>query len=518
MNAEVMATKDEEKSTAEFDFDVWIMDNDLQEVKSLLARHKMTKQKSLKLNTPRFMALMADPQLVDRKPYMVPLVVKALQSIQHKNTEPRTRIVTTKEEEMAMNNASNQCDKVMKDMHKFIIAIENTKKNQKHCQQRIHTMFAEFIQALAAREKHILTQLDETTQQKVDTFQTQVNHLRSFRRQYNETKHKWDNMLYQKDMDREQRIKSIKDAANRLIRKGNEFKSNNQKVLNQVTEELDVYMQPYQSFVNGYGRFCGQPPTISELEVGSRTVMFNVHLNEEDHSDAENKENNVTYQVQWKSNDDDEKSVWEMRDFMSNNIEIGDLSPNTKYVLQCRIKGDNDTRSNLSKVCTFTTKKMQNFEINRVDQMSGWLGKWDYNGEIDALCFTSDTNIALHGIGVFDCKGTITAQYHIIKGDNDHYNPQDIVVTSRWKSFTRDTATTTPIIFDLDTAIYIEKDTKYTIQLKQLSRGGSSYFIYAAHTSVTTNDDVTITFSNAKVSPNETSIVKGALPILYCSL
>eukprot|EP01083_Nonionella_stella_P110834 324628_1 len=174
-----------------------------------------------------------------------------------------------------------------------------------------------------------------------------------------------------------------------------------------------------------------------------------------------------------------------------------------KYSVRCKIKSSNVSWNVLSTFCdvqSFTTKKLTIFEIKRCGSIRE--GGWEYDGDIDAL---------------FMELACLIVKYEIIKGDNGNYDQADIIATSEQKSFTRELATNTPIRFDLRTPVAIQQNTKYTIQLIQQNDGSESSYVKGEQR-VVTNHGVTVTFNNARQSPNPTSFKKGAFPALYCSM
>eukprot|EP01083_Nonionella_stella_P174251 603550_1 len=517
MNAQVLTSKEGE---IDFNFETWIAKNNLTQIKDLFIKHKVTKQAALQFGSPQFMALMSDPELLNNKSSMIPRIIQALQSvyvtIEAKfAAKPRGRVVITEAEETAMDNAEIECEKTLNDIHAFTEAIENTKRNHTQCEQQINVMFESFVSALKRRQKKLLRKLNEVKQQKINAFQRQLNELKGFRKQYSDTKHKWETILYHENMDKVQRKRTIKETANALSKSSTDITDKNKAVLCLINAQFDLKMPSYESYVNTYGQVLDDKrstkPVISKLKGGHRMVKFAV-----DSASESAVPKDSIYEVQWQAKlaNDDEKCEWKMKDFVSNQIEIQGLSPNTRYSVRCRIKSGN-VLSTFCDVQSFTTQKLNIFEIKRCGSIRK--GGWAYDGDMDALSFVSNKNITLYGIGVFDCEGTINVKYDIIKGDNDHYDQADIIATSEQKSFTRELATNTPIRFDLRTPVAIQQNTKYTIQLIQQNDGSESSYVKGEQR-VVTNHGVTVTFNNARQSPNPTSFKKGAFPALYCSM
>eukprot|EP01084_Bolivina_argentea_P189672 326142_1 len=278
-------------------------------------------------------------------------------------------------------------------------------------------------------------------------------------------------------------------------------------VLDMVTDQLDVKFPSYPPFVDGFGDVfidkCFVVPRITTVHIGSRTAEFDIECDGTGFDET----THYVYRVQLFSKDDgdaksNDENKWNNKDFSANPIEIEHLSPNTKYAIRCKIKYENNIVSKCSKTHRFITNQVDIFEIRRGTIST--VASWNYNDKMNAVSFVSNKTITIYGVGVFDCKGTVKAKYEIFKEEKDQNNKEKKIIymgKAKERTFTRNAASKTPIRFDLDRPVYIEKNTKYTIQLKQQNDGSGSYFVDPGHAKVTVNR-ATITFFNAPNSPN----------------
>lgn len=137
---------------------------------------------------------------------------------------------------------------------------------------------------------------------------------------------------------------------------------------------------------------------------------------------------------------------------------------------------------------------------------------WGYGGtNTDALSFRSNVDVWFQGIGVFDCNGTVAAQYKVYEGDNSN----GVVIAESVKStWTMASKSATPIRFELVAPVKVKKGNLYTLDLLQKNDGGYSCETLEAKSTVTVGN-VIITFENASNSPNGTNTNSGAFPVLY---
>ena len=83
MSVQIAATPnaDGEDLDSNFDFEQFIIKNELDSVKDLLVKHNATKPSTLKTSSTQFQSLMSDPQLF-MKSQMIPKILKAVSTIE----------------------------------------------------------------------------------------------------------------------------------------------------------------------------------------------------------------------------------------------------------------------------------------------------------------------------------------------------------------------------------------------------------------------------------------------------
>eukprot|EP01083_Nonionella_stella_P174040 602214_1 len=69
----------DEGETLRFNFNRWVDDNKLNEIKDLLRKHKMTNSNALRTSSPEYFKLMSDPALLIED--MLPTLMTALQKV-----------------------------------------------------------------------------------------------------------------------------------------------------------------------------------------------------------------------------------------------------------------------------------------------------------------------------------------------------------------------------------------------------------------------------------------------------
>jgi len=143
---------------------------------------------------------------------------------------------------------------------------------------------------------------------------------------------------------------------------------------------------------------------------------------------------------------------------------------------------------------------------------------WSYAGRsVDALCITPNKDCCLTGIGVWDCEGALDIKLKIFEGENGS-NPGRVIYEMAEQTFRFEQRSGTPFKLEFEEIQSLKKDQKYTIEIKQKNHSSKqSYKISDGKGSVTVKG-LTITFSNAKSSPNSTSKSSGAIPRLYVSV
>eukprot|EP01084_Bolivina_argentea_P318860 553072_1 len=245
--------------------------------------------------------------------------------------------------------------------------------------------------------------------------------------------------------------------------------------------------------------------------------------NGSDSSDNENK-NELTFNLEnvdinslkWKRKDENIKYHKQYTDYKIGKMykfKICDVKSKRAYLIRIRARNSSGFGSYSNVIHVITKKHGKPFEVKR-GTFSGSAG-YSCGGNIDAVSLTSNKNIMLFGVGVFDCKGTVSVQLKVFKGDNNDQEKY-ISISSR-KTFSRPSASTNAIQLNLKKPVKIRKNVKYTIQIDQNNSGGNSYYVEGV--SQVTVGKVKICFGKALHSVNGSDAFQsGPFPFLYCSL
>eukprot|EP01083_Nonionella_stella_P262842 893377_1 len=94
-------TNQEGENGEEFDFDKWVNDNNLNNIKHLLTKHKMNTVDTLNKTSQEFQHLMSDPQLLSftNISNIIPIFFAALQKISTISRNKKSKIIVISEEE-----------------------------------------------------------------------------------------------------------------------------------------------------------------------------------------------------------------------------------------------------------------------------------------------------------------------------------------------------------------------------------------------------------------------------------
>eukprot|EP01083_Nonionella_stella_P157596 511822_1 len=157
---------DHEEVEYGFNFDEWIIDNDLKPVKQLLIHHKATTLSALKFNTAEFQYVLTDTQLLT-KIHMLPKLTNAVHTI--------SKIVVADDEQevidciqqnlKALNQRQQEIETLRVEHPTSITRINESKlKQMKVAKDKVNAIFneisSEFDRILKDRRQAILSQID----------------------------------------------------------------------------------------------------------------------------------------------------------------------------------------------------------------------------------------------------------------------------------------------------------------------------------------------------------------------
>eukprot|EP01084_Bolivina_argentea_P236076 397059_1 len=127
MSAQVY-TSTEGENDSNFNFEEWVNDNELSEIKQLLIKHKVTTKSALSFNSAQFQSLMSDPELY-KTPHMIPIVTNAI-----KNDD--SYIIVSEEEHIVMDSIKKNLKKLQQ-IEEEINALKQTYPKSAQTKQNI---------------------------------------------------------------------------------------------------------------------------------------------------------------------------------------------------------------------------------------------------------------------------------------------------------------------------------------------------------------------------------------------
>eukprot|EP01084_Bolivina_argentea_P024964 46465_1 len=84
----------------DFNFDSWISQNSLSDIKNIFIKHNATSLSSLSLTSPALQSVMTDQQLLLKHSTKIPLIMIAIQKLP--DTSPRMKILIQEDEDIVM--------------------------------------------------------------------------------------------------------------------------------------------------------------------------------------------------------------------------------------------------------------------------------------------------------------------------------------------------------------------------------------------------------------------------------
>eukprot|EP01084_Bolivina_argentea_P272382 463743_1 len=146
----------------QFDFNQWIMDNQLNDVKQLFLKHNMKSTDALNTVSDEFHNLMSDPKLLE-KGHLIPAILTALKKV----TKPKLiKILVTKEEQEAEAQL-NQYQNKISSFNDALNELNNKLTSKvKECETQIESLFNEIITTVHSKKNEITNKLKNIEQQK----------------------------------------------------------------------------------------------------------------------------------------------------------------------------------------------------------------------------------------------------------------------------------------------------------------------------------------------------------------
>eukprot|EP01084_Bolivina_argentea_P272383 463744_1 len=146
----------------QFDFNQWIMDNQLNDVKQLFIKHNMKDPDALNTVSDEFHNLMSDPKLLE-KGHLIPAILTALKKV----TKPKViKILISKEEQEAQARLNKYQNKISS-LSGALSKLNNKLTSEvKECETQIESLFNEIITTVHSKKNEITNKLKNIEQQK----------------------------------------------------------------------------------------------------------------------------------------------------------------------------------------------------------------------------------------------------------------------------------------------------------------------------------------------------------------
>ena len=174
-------------------------------------------------------------------------------------------------------------------------------------------------------------------------------------------------------------------------------------------------------------------------------------------------------------------------------------------------EGDNSTLKSSSGVGKGTYYSKEDF--NQVNRFESHGGGWGYSGHsIEAIRFSTDTDVLLGGIGLFGGRGEYIARLRVydIGCNDDEESEGDIISETPQTLFESPARQDFPIIFEEPVEIFAHR---WYVAWAMIT-GPSSDCGSSGQSVVKTDDNVTFFFKSSKKSNNGTDVNAGQIPTL----
>eukprot|EP01083_Nonionella_stella_P275050 934073_1 len=151
-----------------FNFDEWIIENELESIKQILIQHKANTLSRLRVDATEFQSVVTDPQML-AKAHMLPQLMKSVYNIS--KLKLVTIVVADEEQQVidsikhnlkSLNQTQQDIEKLRVDHPTSIKRINASKlEGVKQAELKVNQIFDQLCDVLNARRKAILKQIDE---------------------------------------------------------------------------------------------------------------------------------------------------------------------------------------------------------------------------------------------------------------------------------------------------------------------------------------------------------------------
>eukprot|EP01083_Nonionella_stella_P079526 218276_1 len=281
--AQQINTGDEGES--EFKFDTWIKKHDLDDIRDLLVKHKMTSAKTLNTNSviTLMTKLMTDPAFLaishTTRDTVMPKLLAAIQQVPAAQERVRVvRIFVSKEEEDAQERLEEYQKQIVQLNSEIRESNDLLSKNVKECHQNIQISFDRLWQEMQTKKQQIESKLKSIEQKKRSRIQAKTETIATEKEKVNKAKDKCTELQQDSAMDRQKRKHAIVSLVNDVM--STKLSTNAAKVNPQIMFECDVdNILSFDGLINIYGPEQHPTPIIDDIECKSITESTaNIHF------------------------------------------------------------------------------------------------------------------------------------------------------------------------------------------------------------------------------------------------
>eukprot|EP01083_Nonionella_stella_P040291 109435_1 len=196
--------------TSTFNFNQWVNENKLNEIKDLLRKHKMTNINSLRTTSAEYFKLMSDPALL-AKGHALPRLMAALQKVPRNTTPPQViRIMISKEEEDTVDKLrkySSKLSDLQKEMELSSVVL-NT--NIDKCAEDIELLFNDL-------RSQFLYEFNNICAYKRGQIDDKLNAISGEKQRIEDALNQCDNLQNDTDLDRKKRCDEVMNIVNTVL-------------------------------------------------------------------------------------------------------------------------------------------------------------------------------------------------------------------------------------------------------------------------------------------------------------
>eukprot|EP01083_Nonionella_stella_P091447 255688_1 len=266
-----------------FNFNQWVNDSKLNEIKDLLRKHKMTNIRTLRTTSAEYFKLMSDTALLS-KAHALPTLVSALQKIEMNITAaPHVqviRIVISEEEQHAVDKLRQYSSK-LSDLEKEMDRVVNPYIGK--CTEDIELLFSDLIEEIRRKKEEFLSEMNDICVYKTEQTSDKLKAIVGERQRVKDALNECDNLQKDPNMNRNMRCDQVMNIVNGVMsgaididtkivyHGGFDFDEPKTHILS-VIRSMQLYRYPV-AIIDNVNCICGDNKV---------TVHFTAQLSDED--------------------------------------------------------------------------------------------------------------------------------------------------------------------------------------------------------------------------------------------